>query len=65
MRFLVGFILGVAVTIVAVYVMDSGASGTEEKRMVNWDVVGEKVNALTAEGQKAWSDFTREITGPQ
>jgi hypothetical protein len=65
MRFLVGFILGVAVTIVAVYVMDSGTSGTEEKRMVNWDVVGEKVNALTAEGQKAWSDFTREITGPQ
>ena len=65
MRLLVGFILGVVVTVVAVYVLDSGASGTEEKRMVNWDVVSEKVNALTAEGQKAWADFTREITGPQ
>lgn len=65
MRFLLGFVLGVAVTIVAVYIMDSGSTGTEEKRMVNWDVVGEKLNTLTAEGQEVWADFTREITGPQ
>ena len=65
MRFLVGFILGVALTIVVVYVLDRGADGTEDKRIVNWDVVSEKVNALTAEGQKAWADFTREMTGPE
>jgi len=65
MRFLVGFILGVALTIIAVYVLDRGAGGTEEKRIVNWDVVSEKVDALTAEGQKAWADFTREMTGPE
>ena len=65
MRFLVGFILGVALTIVAVYVLDRGADGTEEKRIVNWDVVSERVDALTAEGQKAWADFTREMTGPE
>ena len=65
MRFFIGFILGVAITIVAVYVLDRGADGKEEKRIVNWDVVGDKMDALTAEGQKAWADFTREITGPQ
>jgi len=65
MRFLVGFILGVALTIVAVYILDRGADGTEEKSIVNWDVVSEKVDSLTAEGQKVWADFTREITGPE
>jgi hypothetical protein len=65
MRFFVGFILGVALTIVAVYASDLGAQGTEEKRIVNWDVVSEKVNTLTAEGQKVWADFTHEITGPE
>lgn len=65
MRFLVGFILGVAVTVVAVYVSDSGANGPEEKHIVNWDVVSEKLSALTADGRKVWADFTREITGPQ
>jgi len=65
MRFLLGLILGVVLTVVAVYMLDRGADGTEEKRIVNWDVVNEKVNTLTAEGQKIWADFTREITGPQ
>ncbi len=65
MRFLVGFILGAAVTVIAVYVSDSGANGAEEKPIVNWDVVSEKLSALTADGRKVWADFTREITGPQ
>jgi hypothetical protein len=32
--------------------------------MVNWTVVGERVDELTAGLQKIWADFTRQITGP-
>lgn len=63
MRFLSGLILGIALTIIAVYVLDMRAE-RETKKMVNWNVVGEKVHVLTADAQKAWGDFTREITGP-
>ena len=63
MRFLVGFILGVALTVVAAFVIDQREK-REEKRVVNWDVVSEKVDAATKDAQQVWSDFTREITGP-
>lgn len=63
MRFLFGFILGVALTVVAVFVMDQREQQVE-KRMVNWDVVNEKVGAATKDAQQVWSDFTSEITGP-
>ena len=63
MRFVLGFILGVALTIIAVYVIDQREKSAE-KRVVNWDVVGEKVDAATKDAQQVWSDFTREITGP-
>jgi hypothetical protein len=32
--------------------------------MVNWDVVGQRVDQLTADLQVMWHDFTRQITGP-
>jgi hypothetical protein len=64
MRFLLGIIVGALLMIVAVYVLDASADGVEQKRMVNWDVVGERLGSLT-EGMRAiWGDFTREITGP-
>ena len=64
MRFLLGIIVGALLMIIAVYVLDAGAEGVEQKRMVNWEVVGERLGTLT-EGMRAiWSDFTREITGP-
>ena len=52
-------------TIIVVYIADLGADGEEQRRIVNWDVVGEKLNALTSEPQAIWADFTREMTGPQ
>lgn len=64
MRFLLGLIVGIALTIIAVYVLDMRAEH-ETQHVVNWKVVGEKVHALTADAQKAWQDFTREMTGPQ
>jgi len=65
MRLLLGIILGVLLTIIVVYIADLGADGEEQRRIVNWDVVGEKLNALTSEAQAIWADFTREMTGPQ
>ena len=65
MRLLLGIILGVLLTIIVVYIADLGADGEEQRRIVNWDVVGEKLNALTSEPQAIWADFTREMTGPQ
>lgn len=64
MRFLLGVLVGVLLTVIAVYVLDRGTDGADQKRMVNWDVVGEKLGTLTAEAREVWGDFTREITGP-
>ena len=64
MRFLTGFILGALLTIVGVYIVDLQAEGEQPQRMVNWDVVGERVNGLTAGAQAMWADFTSEMTGP-
>jgi len=63
MRFIFGFILGVAVTVAAAYVLDQ-REAQAEKRVVNWDVVNEKVGAATKDASQVWNDFTREITGP-
>jgi hypothetical protein len=72
MRFILGMIIGSLLTIAGVYFADSRAkapaevaAGAEiERPMVNWDVVSKKVDALTADAQVMWNDFTREMTGP-
>ena len=64
MRFLVGFILGVLITIGAAYIHDTQATGlgsdTEGHRMVNWDVVQRTFQAL---GAKLGAEWDR-LTGP-
>jgi hypothetical protein len=64
MRLFLGIIFGALLTIGGVYVADSRADGVEQRRMVNWDVVGQRVNDLTTEMQTIWHDFTRQMTGP-
>ena len=64
MRLFLGIIFGALLTIGGVYVADSRADGVEQRRMVNWDVVGQRVNDLTTEMQTMWHDFTRQMTGP-
>lgn len=67
MRLLLGMIIGALLTVLVVYIVDAGAegaSGVENPTMVNWDVVGQKVDRLTEDAQSIWTDFTREITGP-
>ena len=69
MRLIFGMIIGSLLTIAGVYFADSRAKvpaeGVEAERpMVNWDVVGKKVDELTADAKTIWNDFTREMTGP-
>jgi hypothetical protein len=64
MRLFLGMIFGALLTIAGVYVADSRADGVEGRRMVNWDVVGQRLDELTTEMQTIWHDFTRQITGP-
>jgi len=64
MRLFIGILLGVLLTIIGVYIVDLDADGVNQRHIVNWDVVGERLNELTAGLQKIWADFTREITGP-
>ena len=64
MRLLLGLILGALFTVGGAYILDSRADVVEQRRMVNWDVVGQRVDELTANLQVLWHDFTRQITGP-
>jgi hypothetical protein len=64
MRLLLGMILGALLMVGVAYIVDSRADGVEQRRMVNWDVVGQRVDELTTDLQTMWHDFTRQITGP-
>ena len=64
MRLLFGMILGAVLTVAAAYIADSRSDPLQGTRMVNWNVVGEKVNELTSDLRRVWRDFTRQITGP-
>ena len=64
MRLLLGMIVGALITIGAAYVADLRSDPLQGTRMVNWTVVGERVDELTADLQKMWADFTRQMTGP-
>jgi hypothetical protein len=64
MRVLLGMIVGAALTVLGVYIADRGADGVTRKPIVNWDVASQKLEELTVGLQRAWSDFTREMTGP-
>jgi hypothetical protein len=64
MRFIFGMIIGALLTVGGAYVADSRADPLQGGRMVNWTVVGEKVNELTVDLRRLWDDFTRQFTGP-
>jgi hypothetical protein len=64
MRFLSGVLFGILLTLLVAYISDSRSGEADQRRMVNWDVVGEKLGTLTGDAKVVWDDFTREITGP-
>jgi len=62
MRVLIGIILGAIITVGGAYLYDSRNSLTNsdsanatQRPMVNWDVVGNKWNHLTARARAEWS----------
>jgi len=57
-------ILGALLTVGAAYVADSRVDPLQGGRMVNWDVVGQKLGELTADLKTLWDKFTRQMTGP-
>jgi hypothetical protein len=63
MRMFFGIILGIVLTIAAAYVTDSirstsGAEGTAERPVVNWDVVNHGIKALSSTVQGGWARLT-------
>jgi len=60
MRLFFGMILGAALTIAVAYVSDTATKspGADTKPMVNWEVVGQNVSALTAAIKSGWAKLT-------
>ena len=63
-----GIILGIVLTIGAAYVSDSirntsGAEGTAERPVVNWDVVNHGIKALSSTVQDGWARLTGHAKG--
>jgi hypothetical protein len=63
MRMFFGIIVGIILTIGAAYVTDSirntsGAEGTAERPVVNWDVVNHGIKALSSTVQGGWARLT-------
>ena len=58
MRLLLGIILGAALTVGVAYVSDTTKSGPDVRPMVNWDVVGKNVDALTVMIKQGWAKLT-------
>jgi hypothetical protein len=62
MRLLLGMILGALLIVGAAFISDSttpSAGGTESRRIVNWDVAGERLQALTVYVREEWARLTR------
>ena len=63
MRMFLGIILGIILTIGAVYVADSirnttGGEGSFDRPFVNWDVVNHNIKTLSATLQEKWAGLT-------
>jgi len=55
MRFILGVIVGCALTVGVAYVADRSATGSPTARpMVNWDVVAKNVDGLTELAREGW-----------
>jgi hypothetical protein len=63
MRMFFGIILGILLTVGVAYVSDSirdtsGAEGSFDRPVVNWDVVNHGLKTLTSTLQGSWSRLT-------
>lgn len=58
MRTIVGFLLGIAVTIGAAYVHDTASASTDAKPLVNWDQVGGVTRDAVDAARNQWKKLT-------
>jgi hypothetical protein len=59
MRFILGIIVGCAITVGAAYVADAtSSSAAAGKPMVNWDVVAKHFNSVTALAREGWKKIS-------
>jgi hypothetical protein len=56
MRFILGIIIGCAITVGVAYVTDAMSSAGG--KMVNWDVVAKHVESVTALAREGWKKIT-------
>jgi len=62
MRFFLGLIIGVALTIGGAYVVDNMNSGPGARPMVNWDVVGDNMRIAQDRVREAWTKIAHKVT---
>jgi hypothetical protein len=53
MRLIFGMVIGAALTVGSAYIADAMA-GTEAKPIVNWSVVSQNIDAVTALARAGW-----------
>ncbi len=68
MRVLFGIILGIALTVGVAFVHDSwtppattGATVTDQRAMVNWDVVGDSLRRVGQRAREAWTALSQKV----
>jgi hypothetical protein len=63
MRFLLGIILGAAITVAVAYVHDKFPSNSPlaARPIVNWDVASDRWNALKTNAQRGWTRLSASL----
>ena len=54
MRFILGILIGCALTIGGAYTVDTVSTATAEPVLVNWDVVAKNLDAVTTLARAGW-----------
>jgi hypothetical protein len=54
MRFILGIIIGCALTVGGAYVADKISVAADQPVMVNWDVVAKNVDSVTTRAREGW-----------
>jgi hypothetical protein len=58
MRFILGIIVGCALTVGGAYIADSMSSPAAGGKMVNWDVVSKNLDSVTTLAREGWKKIT-------
>jgi hypothetical protein len=58
MRFILGLIVGCALTVGGAYIADSMASSQTAGKMVNWDVVAKNLDTVSTLAKEGWKKIT-------